>query len=68
VVRTLENTLKRFSFNNLQRLLDRARTRTQSYLADAIHCWRPSFPPSFVAVPRATRLPSCFHWRTIVTE
>jgi len=22
-------------------------------------------PPSFVAVPRATRLPSCFHWRTI---
>jgi hypothetical protein len=31
VIRTLENTLKRFSFNNLQISLDRE--RTQSYLA-----------------------------------
>jgi hypothetical protein len=30
VIRTLENTLKRFSFNNLQISLDRE--RTQSYL------------------------------------
>ena len=33
MVRTLENTLKRFSFNSLQRLLDSE--RTQSYLTAA---------------------------------